>query len=64
MRITWLRLLSLNSLKKKSYNLLCTTMQFARNSQYKSYSETDDVVETLQEMHKKEIISTVVKIQH
>lgn len=38
-------------------------MQFARNSQYKSYSETDDVVETLQEMHKKEIISSVVKIQ-
>lgn len=38
-------------------------MQFARISQCKSYSETDDVVETLQEMHKKEIISSVVKIQ-
>ncbi len=46
---------------KTTYNLLCTTMQFSRKSQYKTYSETD-VVETLQEMHK-EMIPSLVKIQ-
>ncbi len=37
-------------------------MQFSRKSKYKTYSETD-VVETLQEVHKKEMISSLVKIQ-